>query len=284
MRDPKEEIHRLADRILQNNLSLSEEAARTSPDETDFLRLDAVQNAVRCLRIRDIVRQRRASSSDTAGRPFVVLEAGIGYGYVTTCLRESLGASIAIHAVEHPHRQYIARAAFRDYLARNEIQFQTCDILGADVPWGDLRFDVIILSEVLEHLPPTTAPDLLRRLARRLAPEGRLVMTSPNLHSLHRRINFMLGRSRIFDLAVPLEFAPGTYGHIMIYGKPELRALLEYAGLRLSEFGFLNWEHIYLRGGGIESRVLHWMQEHVPTVMPPLSTTWVAVAAAHQPD
>ena len=281
MRDRREEIGRLADRILQNNLSFSELETQVSRGDTDFLRLDAEQNAVRCLRIRDIVLQRHASPARSPGRPLTVLETGIGYGYVTTCLRESLGDSIAMYALEHPRREYIERPAFQEYLAEERIQLQARDLLADEVPWGELAFDVIIFSEVLEHIPPTAAPDLIRRLARRLAPEGRLVMTSPNLHSLHRRINFALGRGRLFDLATPLEFAPGTYGHIMIYGRPELSALLDDAGLRLSSFGYLNWEHIYLRGSGFESKALHWAQKHLPILMPQLSTTWIAVAAAH---
>jgi SAM-dependent methyltransferase len=279
MRDRREEIGRLADRILRNNLSFSEMEAQVAPDDADFLRLDAEQNAVRCLRIRDIVHRCHASKSRSPEQPLSVLETGIGYGYVTTCLRESFGDSIAMYALEHPGREYIERPAFQEYLLEERIQLQTRDLLADEVPWDGLAFDAIILSEVLEHIPPTAAPDLIRRLARRLAPDGCLVMTSPNLHSLHRRINFMLGRGRLFDLATPLEFAPGTYGHIMIYGRPELSALLDHAGLRLSSFGYLNWEHIYLRGSGFESKALHWAQKHLPTLMPRLSTTWIAVAA-----
>jgi hypothetical protein len=118
MRDRREEIGRLADRILRNNLSFSEMEAQVAPDDADFLRLDAEQNAVRCLRIRDIVHRCHASKSRSPEQPLSVLETGIGYGYVTTCLRESFGDSIAMYALEHPGREYIKRPAFQDYLLR----------------------------------------------------------------------------------------------------------------------------------------------------------------------
>jgi SAM-dependent methyltransferase len=73
-----------------------------------------------------------------------------------------------------------------------------CD-LAKPLPFDDARFDTIILSDVLEHIPE---PDLLwREMARILAANGTIVMNVPFYYSVHahphdyyRYTNFALER------------------------------------------------------------------------------------------
>lgn len=57
--------------------------------------------------------------------------------------------------------------------------------LSAELPFGDSRFDTVILSDVLEHVP---RPLLLwREIARVLAPGGRVLVSVPFYYPLHER-------------------------------------------------------------------------------------------------
>jgi SAM-dependent methyltransferase len=75
---------------------------------------------------------------------------------------------------------------------------QVCD-LSWPLPFDNGRFDTILLSDVLEHIPE---PALLwREMARVLAPGGKLIMNVPFYYSLHahphdyyRYTNFALER------------------------------------------------------------------------------------------
>ena len=280
MRDHRRKLPEL---LLRQNQEFAEDDSPGTGGGTNdgFLRLDAEQNAVRCLRILEVARRLRDTRD--VRTPLNILEVGIGYGYVATCLCEGLGAQVRLHAVEHPDRRYLKAPAFLAYLERNEIDLAAMDVLREEIPWPEVSFDLIILSEVLEHLPPTKAPPLIKRLAGRLSPSGTILLSSPNLHSFHRRVRFLLGRGRVFDLAVPLEFTPGTYDHIMIYGRAELEAVLAWAGLGLRSFDYLNWEWIYLGRDGLASKMLCWGQRITPRIVPSLGTTWIATAGPHPP-
>lgn len=68
-----------------------------------------------------------------------------------------------------------------------------CDI--ADVPEPDASFDVILCSEVLEHLPD--AVKVLDEFARLLKPGGRLIVTAPFASLVHfAPYHFATGFSR----------------------------------------------------------------------------------------
>jgi SAM-dependent methyltransferase len=77
-------------------------------------------------------------------------------------------------------------------------------------------FDVVIMSEVIEHLP---TPDLtLHAVHRLLRPGGALYLTTPNFGSLSRRI--LLDRWRAIDLP----------GHLSYFDRRSLKASLVRAG------------------------------------------------------
>jgi SAM-dependent methyltransferase len=85
------------------------------------------------------------------------------------------------------------------------------------LPFGDGSFDVVVCSEVLEHIEDNRAA--VRELVRVLKPGGDLVVTVPRFWP--ERICWALSRAYHHE--------PG--GHIRIYRKQELMKLLEYAGV-----------------------------------------------------
>ena len=118
------------------------------------------------------------------------LELGAGSAYVVTALRWRYGPTIDLYAVEHPN---IANQALRSAFAERAINFEPHDLTARGIPWPDRDFDLIVLGEVIEHLPPTSVPDLLKELGSRLMKTGALIISSPNPQAFS---NVLLSRVR----------------------------------------------------------------------------------------
>ncbi len=86
------------------------------------------------------------------------------------------------------------------------------------LPFEDNFFDLIICSEVLEHIPAHDTAAL--EIIRTLKPGGNLVVSVPRYFP--ERICW----------AVSDDYRSASDGHIRIYKKKELTALLEKAGVR----------------------------------------------------
>lgn len=93
----------------------------------------------------------------------------------------------------------------------------------------DLRFDLIIMFQVLEHIGEPVP--LLRECARRLAPGGRLVTNVPNFSSWQSRF----AGSSWLHLDVPR--------HLVHFTPRTLQETLERGGLKLIELSFSSPEH-----------------------------------------
>ncbi|MGO7208680.1 class I SAM-dependent methyltransferase, partial [Rhizobium ruizarguesonis] len=55
-----------------------------------------------------------------------------------------------------------------------------------DLPFPDMKFDLIVLNQVLEHVPDPSA--MLQAVRERLTPQGRVIMAFPNTGSFHHKI------------------------------------------------------------------------------------------------
>jgi SAM-dependent methyltransferase len=92
-----------------------------------------------------------------------------------------------------------------------------CAADGLHLPFADGRFDLVICAEVLEHVPAHERA--VAEITRVLRPGGELVVSVP------RR-----GPERLC-WALSDQYAPAEGGHIRIYRKADLIALLEQTGL-----------------------------------------------------
>jgi SAM-dependent methyltransferase len=100
--------------------------------------------------------------------------------------------------------------------------------IGESLPLADSSVDCAILSEVIEHLE---APQLsIREATRVLRPSGRLLITTPNYHSLWPLMEWTVDR---------LKMAPKMGGeqHIRKFDPASLKVLMRECGLRAEYFG-----------------------------------------------
>jgi 2-polyprenyl-3-methyl-5-hydroxy-6-metoxy-1,4-benzoquinol methylase len=154
----------------------------------------------------------------------VFLDIGCFDGFKTAAIRDLIGAH------ETWGVDFVS-----DWLAQareHGIQTKEIDLnSGKPLDFPALQFDVIICSEVIEHV--YSPDDLLDEIARLLKPGGYAILTTPNLASWKNRIALLLGwqpfltevstRARYGNPFTP----PGRpSGHIRVF---TLRALLEMA-------------------------------------------------------
>lgn len=142
-----------------------------------------------------------------------------------------------------------------DYVAKGEnvrwikVDFSApadmvCDlnIPNLTLPLDDNSFDLIIITEVLEHLLWPQA--LLAECRRLVKPGGRLLVSVPNIASLSYRLAWLLGRipSCAASANIPPELGSTTYrlsngsltgGHVIDFNLDRLSRLLDYAGFNI---------------------------------------------------
>ncbi|HEY2482181.1 MAG TPA: class I SAM-dependent methyltransferase [Caulobacteraceae bacterium] len=145
----------------------------------------------------------------------VVLELGCGSGATgALALREGkCGAWVGIER----HGAAAAQAArvLSDVLVG--------DVDALDIPYAEASFDLLILGEVLEHLPDPEAT--LRRLARLVKPGGEVLASTPNISHWRIVAGLIAGR---FDYQ-----AEGVMDrtHLKWFTPRSLKRAFEQAGL-----------------------------------------------------
>jgi SAM-dependent methyltransferase len=123
-----------------------------------------------------------------------------------------------------------------------------CDILcdfnsaNLSLPFSEGAFDLIICTEVLEHL--LWPQQLLKEVNRVLSKEGRLVLSAPNIASLSYRVAWLFGHipSCAASGNLPLELGRTAYrrangevigGHVIDFNRKRILKLIKQTGLKV---------------------------------------------------
>ena len=120
------------------------------------------------------------------------------------------------------------------------------------LPYKDESFDVVILTEVIEHLAEYRT--VMYEAARVVKRGGALIVTTPNIFRLHSRWSFFLfGTHKVINRRLGWDLGPtDLYAyHISPVDVPYLHVLAHHGGLELETFKLtrFKWRHaIWLLG------------------------------------
>lgn len=119
---------------------------------------------------------------DLIGKGHRILEVGCRSGNLTQYFYE--GNDVVGIDVD--------RNALKEFKKRLNLTGQWVDVDSEDFPFAEAHFDVVVFSEVMEHLRfPQKA---LKEIARVLKPDGRLIGSVPNAFRFRNRLKFLLGK------------------------------------------------------------------------------------------
>lgn len=158
---------------------------------------------------------------EIAGKPkgLKILDIGPQFGTVTQYFVKDNDVTIVDfnqHAVDYMKKKHGVKGMQAD-----------CD--GKKLPFKDESFDLVICSEVLEHL--FFYEETIAEIARLTKKGGMFIGTTPNAFTLRARIGFLLNR-------------PGTafnHEHIRFYNKKIIKGLLTKYFSEVKLKGFKGW-------------------------------------------
>ncbi|MDA8161789.1 MAG: methyltransferase domain-containing protein [Desulfobacteraceae bacterium] len=97
----------------------------------------------------------------------------------------------------------------------------------------DNFFDVVVAAEIIEHILDTDF--FINEIKRVLKPKGVLILSTPNVASLGRRIFLLLGENPYFEAS--FGYPPKAHaGHIRFFTKDLLFGYLKYKGFEIIKF------------------------------------------------
>ncbi len=99
------------------------------------------------------------------------------------------------------------------------------------MPFPDKSFDLIVTGEIIEHIYNTDF--FVQEIHRLLKPKGRLLISTPNIASLGRRIYLLLGISPLLEDNLSRE---GTAGHVRYFTFNRLNKLITDNKFQLKSF------------------------------------------------
>jgi SAM-dependent methyltransferase len=160
-----------------------------------------------------------------------VLELGATPFFQTLCLRRFCTGRIAIaNYFGTPEKKGQQELVHRTTGERLLLEYDLFNIEADEFPYPSGSFDIIIFSELVEHLAvnPVWA---LSEMHRVLRPNGLLIVTTPNALSHTRLESYLFGTDQMVD-----RYSPACgYGarHNREYHPQELRDLLEGTGFKI---------------------------------------------------
>ncbi len=170
-----------------------------------------------------------AAAAASSRRPLVAVDVGCGDGTATSVAmarcKLTPGAEVSVIGLDW---SCAALALAR----RRGISVARAAVSGPGLPLASGSVDVVIMSELIEHLVDTDAA--LDEAARVLVPGGRLLLSTPNLAAWYNRVLLVLGIQPVFT-EVSLRGIYGrpgrqVAGHLRIFTRRALEQLLASAG------------------------------------------------------
>jgi SAM-dependent methyltransferase len=164
-----------------------------------------------------------------------VLEVGLAGGVLALALQKQFNLN-NLFTLEHPIAANSYEKSFIKKLEQKKIELKLVNLRDGNIPWEDNFFDFIFFCDVMEHLVPSDVPIVVSELKRILKKTGLLLITTPNIASLLKRLNLLRGKNPVeFDLNL---HEGATYGHIREYTMNETIEIVKRLGFEVKEKNF----------------------------------------------
>ena len=170
-----------------------------------------------------------AAIAASSARRLVAVDVGCGDGMATAVAAarcaQTPGAAVSIIGLDWS-------CAALDRARRRGVSVARASINSPGLPLASGSVDVVIMSELIEHLVDTDAA--LAEARRALVPGGRLLLSTPNLAAWYNRVLLVLGIQPLFT-EVSLHGIYGrpgraVVGHLRLFTRRALQELLGAAG------------------------------------------------------
>ena len=120
---------------------------------------------------------------------------------------------------------------------KGRIDFKNCDVTQR-LPFPDASFDYLVFIEIIEHL--RNPHFVVAELSRLLKPEGKLILSTPNILNLKSRVRYLTEGNYEFFREPPLDQMKNPkekiYNlHIVPYRLHELEYLLDAGGFSVAQ-------------------------------------------------
>lgn len=152
---------------------------------------------------------------------------------------------------------------------RAGVRLKACDLDEGVFPFDDGFFDVVVFTEVLEHIfaPPT---QILAEVRRIMSPSARLILGVPNIARLSERIKLMFGRSPLpnADHQMNKDWLHG-HGHLHEYTRSEILGLCRAAQLKTARVEMLAVNPWDMLRGRMRFRWKQFLYYSIVSLVPP---------------
>jgi SAM-dependent methyltransferase len=154
-----------------------------------------------------------------------ILDIGCGYGTLLSYAAEVYQAAGYCVDVKDYLKPEVAN--------KHRLQFKAANIELDPIPWSG-RFDVIIMTEVLEHLNFQPVPTLTK-IRNALDVNGRFFLSTPDAHDFGPQKKY---HKHLGDFPMPSRKMKIVDDHMWVYSKSELEATLHAAGFVIEKLSY----------------------------------------------
>ncbi len=155
---------------------------------------------------------------DSSGKRSIALDIGCYNGEIAEKIKNKIGKECVMYGVD-------AAENIAEEAKKRNIIFKHNDInIGLNFP--ENMFDLIFAGEIIEHIYDTDF--FVSEIKRVLKPNGVLIITTPNMASLGRRICYFLGVGVFMEASLTYPKDPQPAGHIRFFTKKLLVGFFLY--------------------------------------------------------
>jgi len=155
-----------------------------------------------------------------------VLDIGCYDGEIAKKIGEKIGKNANLYGIDMADN-------LSEEVERRGIIYKVND-LNKGIDFDDNKFDIVFAGEIIEHLYDTDF--FIGEIKRVLKPGGILILTTPNLVSLGRRLCYFLGIGIFMEASLHYPKIPQPAGHIRFFTKKLLVDFMKYNNFELEKY------------------------------------------------